>query len=98
MISARSSRGIGHRTFKLDSERFEPLLSHMRALRDYRAFGLPRDRPRLVDLSRVPRCPIRAPYDARGAGSRSDAFPCAGEGFYIGTDELITDADLYEYE
>jgi hypothetical protein len=89
-LSTFFARGIGHRAVELDSVKLELLLSHMQALSDHRTFGLPRDRPNSVDLTRPPRCPIRAPYDARSAGSRSDSFPYSGERLYI------ADADLHE--
>ena len=46
-LSTFFARGIGHLVFNSDSEPFEPLLSHMQALRDYRTFGRPRDRPQV---------------------------------------------------
>lgn len=87
------ARGIGHKT---RSKSLEPLLAHMQGLRNHRAFGPPRDCPKPVDASRLPQCPTRRPYDSRATGSRRESFPYAGEGFYIGDDGRIADADLYE--
>lgn len=90
------ARDIGHRSFEANLTSFEPLLTHMQNLRDHRAFGPPRDSPKPVETSGMPRCPIRVPYDSRAIGRRRDSFPYPGEGFFIGEDGQIADADLYD--